>query len=162
MRVQRVLLVCSGNTCRSPMAAALLAEFWRKADPGWALTVESAGTGAFPGLPASPHAVTVMQERGIDLSGHRSRPVQSLDGYDLVLTMTRGHRDALRNRFPDAAGRIFSLGEYAGTGEDVPDPFGGSLEAYQKTAAALERLLPAVVDRIRAEGSTQHESSSGI
>jgi len=153
MRVQRVLLVCSGNTCRSPMAAALLREYWKREQPGWELTVDSAGTGAFPGLPATSHAVAAMQERGIDLTGHRSQPVLTLDGYDLVLTMTRAHRDALRSRFPEAAGRVFTLGEYAGGDADLPDPFGGSLEQYRRTAAALEALMPSVVARIRTEGS---------
>jgi len=152
MRVQRLLLVCSGNTCRSPMAAALLRDLWRQANPVWELSVDSAGTGALPGLPATDHAVAALSERGIDLSQHRSRAVLSLDGYDLVLTMTRGHRDALLARFPAAAGRVFTLGEYAGTGEELPDPFGGPLESYQRTASALEGLLRAVVERIRTEG----------
>ncbi len=153
MKVQKVLLVCSGNTCRSPMAAALLREIWRRADPGWELQVDSAGTGAFPGLPAAGNAVAAMQARGIDLSGHRSQTVVGLEGYDLVLGMTRAHRDALRTRFPAHADRIFTLAEYAGTGGDLSDPFGGSLEVYEETARALEHLLKAVVERIRREGS---------
>ena len=153
MRIQRVLLVCSGNTCRSPMAAALLRELWRRAGAGWDLEVDSAGLGAFPGLPAAENAVAAMKARGIDLSGHRSKAVAGLEGYDLVLGMTRAHRDALRARFPEFAGRIFTLAEYAGTGSDLPDPFGGSLEVYERTARDLEGGLQAVVERIRREGS---------
>jgi len=153
MRITKVLLVCSGNTCRSPMAAALLRELWRRADPGWDLQVDSAGIGAFPGLPAAANAVAVMKERGIDLSGHRSQPVGDLAGYDLVLGVTRAHRDALRARFPNCADRIFALAEYAGVGGDLSDPIGGPLEAYQETAKALEEQLQAVVERIRREGS---------
>lgn len=152
MTVRRLLLVCSGNTCRSPMAAALLRSLWEQAAPGWELTVDSAGTGAYPGMPATEHAITALQERGIDLTAHRSQAVLRLDGYDLVLTMTRGHRDALRSRFPGSAQHIFTLGEYAGTGEDLPDPFGGPLTAYQQTLSALEALLPAVIMRIQSEG----------
>lgn len=162
MTVRRLLLVCSGNTCRSPMAAALLRSLWEKAAPGWELIVDSAGTGAFPGMPATDHAVAALKERGIDLSQHRSQPVLRLDGYDLVLTMTRGHRDALRARFPDFADRVFTLGEYAGTGDELPDPFGGPLTAYQQTAAALEALLPAVIARIQTEGEKPNEGSSGF
>jgi len=152
MTVRRLLLVCSGNTCRSPMAAALLRSLWEKAAPGRELTVDSAGTGAYPGLPATEHAVTALKERSIDLSQHRSQAVVRLDGYDLVLTMTRGHRDALRARFPGFTDRIFTLGEYAGTGEELPDPFGGPLTAYQQTVSALEAMLPAVIARIQSEG----------
>ncbi|MFZ5827424.1 MAG: low molecular weight protein arginine phosphatase [Bacillota bacterium] len=154
MNIQRVLLVCSGNTCRSPMAMALLKELWQKASPGWDLEVHSAGTGAYPGIPATDHAVTAMQERGLDLAAHRSQPVPDLANYDLVLTMTQAHRDAILARQPAAAGRVFTLGEYAGTGQEVPDPFGGPLEAYQHTAKALESMLRAIVERIRTEGRT--------
>lgn len=152
MKIRRVLVVCSGNTCRSPMAAALLKHLWQKARPGWDLEVQSAGTGAFPGDRAAEHAVTVMQERGLDLSAHRSQVVPDGKQFDLVLTMTRSHRDAILAYRPTLAGRVFTLGEYAGTGQDVPDPFGGPLTAYQHTASALESMLQAVVHRIRTEG----------
>jgi protein-tyrosine-phosphatase len=150
--IRRVLLVCSGNTCRSPMAMTLLRHLWQKANPGWDLEVHSAGTGAFPGMPASEHAVAVMKARGLDLSDHRAQVLPDLQDYDLVLTMTRSHRDAILARQPSMAGRVFTLGEYAGTGHDVPDPFGGPLSAYEQTASALEPMLQAVVDRIRTEG----------
>jgi len=152
MSIGRVLLVCSGNTCRSPMAATLLKHLWAKAGPGWDLEVVSAGTGAFPGEPASGHAVTAMRERGLDLTGHRSQPLPDTSGFDLILTMTRGHREAILARQPALGGRVFTLGEYAGTGQEVPDPFGGPLQAYQQTATVLESLLQAVVNRIRTEG----------
>lgn len=152
MKIRSVLLVCSGNTCRSPMAAALLKQLWQEANPGWDLEVQSAGTGAFPGDRAAEHAVTVMHERGLDLSTHRSQVVPEGKSFDLVLTMTRSHRDAILACQPALAGRVFTIGEYARTGQDVPDPFGGPLTAYQQTAAALESMLQAIVDRIRTEG----------
>ncbi len=152
MSIRRVLLVCTGNTCRSPMAAVLLRHLWAQADPGWDLEVASAGTGAFPGMPATDHAMTAMRERGIDLSGHRSQVLPDVSGFDLVLTMTRGHRDAILARQPAMSGRVFTLAEYAGAGQDVPDPFGGPLYAYQQTAKTLESMLQAVINRIRTEG----------
>lgn len=163
--IRRVLLVCSGNTCRSPMAMVLLRKLWEEANPGWELEVDSAGTGALTGMPATPHAVTAMQRRGLDLSGHRSRSVHDLGedglkGYDLVLTMTRAHRDGLRVLYPDLRDRIFTLGEYAGRHGDVPDPIGGPLAEYEKTAAALEESLRAAIERIRTEGSRQDEGGS--
>lgn len=134
------------------MALVLLKDLWQKANSGWDLEVESAGTGAYPGMPAADHAIVAMQERGLDLSAHRSQPVPTFNEFDLVLTMTRSHRDAILARQPSMAGRVFTLGEYTRTGQDVPDPFGGPLSAYQETALALESVLQAVVDRIRTEG----------
>lgn len=163
--IHRVLLICSGNTCRSPMAMVLLRRLWEEKNPGWELEVDSAGTGALAGQPASPHAVTAMRQRGLDLTAHRARTVhdlgeEALRGYDLILTMTRAHRDGLRTLYPALRDRIFTLGEYAGRDGDVPDPFGGPLAAYEMTAAALEESLRAVVERIRTEGSRQNEGSS--
>ncbi|HWI60425.1 MAG TPA: low molecular weight protein arginine phosphatase [Symbiobacteriaceae bacterium] len=154
--IRRVLLVCSGNTCRSPMAEALMKDLWQKASPGWDLEVSSAGTGAMPGDVASQHAVTAMRTRGLDMAGHRSRRVDSLNltSFDLILTMTSRHREHLLGRWPELAGRVYTLGEYAGAGDDISDPFGGTLQDYESTAVALEAKLQAVVDRIRKEGAS--------
>jgi protein-tyrosine-phosphatase len=153
--IRRVLLVCSGNTCRSPMAAALLRQVWQEASPGWSLEVASAGTGAAGGEPASMHAVTALRRRGQDLSVHRSRKVSDgvLGGVDLVLTMTGRHKEYLLAAWPDLAGRVFTLNEYAGRGGDVADPYGGTLADYEATAAAMAPLLKAVVERISKEGA---------
>jgi protein-tyrosine-phosphatase len=156
--IRRVLLVCSGNTCRSPMAAALLRHLWEQAKPGWELETLSAGTGAMPGEPATEHAITAMKSRGLELAGHRSRGLSHalLTGVDLVLTMTGRHKDQILMQWPNLAGRVFTLGEYSGTGAgagaDLADPFGGALADYEATAAALEIHLKAVVERIRREG----------
>ncbi|MGE5674888.1 MAG: low molecular weight protein arginine phosphatase [Mycobacterium leprae] len=155
MRIRRVLIVCSGNTCRSPMAAALLDKLWRQSNPAWELSIVSAGTSAYPGAEASQHALTAMQKRQIDLSGHRSRMVDDalLSSVDLVLTMTHRHKEHILNLMPELAGRVFAMGEYAGDNRDVPDPFGGSLSVYEETADAMARLLTKVVDRIKWEGT---------
>lgn len=153
--IKRVLLVCSGNTCRSPMAAALLRHLWEQAQPGWNLEVLSAGTGALAGDLATEYAVEVMRRRGHDLGAHRARRIDDgvLDGVDLVLAMTERHKDALLRLKPDLAGSVFTLGEYAGNGQDVSDPFGGTLDDYEATATVLESILAAIVARIRKEGT---------
>lgn len=153
--IRRVLFVCSGNTCRSPMAATLLRQLWAKANPGWELEVTSAGTSTAAGLPATSHAVTTMKQRGLDLNTHRSQAValDLLKRSDLVLTMTEHHKAQVRALWPGISDRLFTVGEYAGIKQDVPDPFGGPLTEYERTAATLERLLQAVAERIQREGA---------
>lgn len=152
--IRRVLIVCSGNTCRSPMAAALLKHLWQKSNPNDELEVISAGTSAYPGQDASEHAVTAMRRWEIDLSQHRSRMVddQVLADVDLVLTMTKRHKDHILSLRPDYAGRVFTLSEYAGHEGDVADPFGGALPLYEETASHFAEQLQVVVDRIQREG----------
>lgn len=153
MTVRRVLLVCSGNTCRSPMASALLRKLWQAEGTGEGLEVTSAGTGAFPGMEATDHAVAAMKRRGLDLTPHRSATVtdQTLSGMDLILTMTSRHKEYILMLWPELRAKVYTLGEYAGTGGEVPDPFGGSLAEYESTAAELERVLRKVVTRLRTE-----------
>lgn len=155
--MKSVLFVCTGNTCRSPMAEALLRQLWKQAGGGEELEVLSAGTSSVPGLDASQHAVTALRSKGLDLTGHRSRSVdaQLLAGVDLVLTMTERHREHLLALAPGTAGKVFTLGEYAGDRRDVSDPFGGSLAEYEATVKDLEHLLQAAVDRIRKERRTE-------
>lgn len=146
----RVLIVCSGNTCRSPMAGALLQHLWKGDRP---LEVLTAGTATVHGLPATAHAVTVMQEHGLDLTAHRSQPITPhlLQTVDLILTMTVSHREALRLKYPAVSARIYTLAEYAGRNTDVRDPYGGPLEEYRRTAQALVELLTSVVARMQGK-----------
>jgi len=150
--MRRILFICTGNLCRSPMAAAMLRARLAQ-DPqrrGWEVT--SAGLWAEEGLPASPHTVAVMAERGYDLSDHRSRPVtpELIRRADLILGMTPHHVEALRLAFPDAAGKIHLLAEMVGASYGVEDPYGQSLLAYQAVADELEHLIEEGYGRIVA------------
>lgn len=160
MRIERVLLVCTGNTCRSPMAEVLLRHLWNEADPGWPLTVQSAGTWALPGMGASSQAVEAMRRKGLDLSQHRTQAAapELLTQADLVLTMTARHKEQVLAAAPSLKGRVYTLAEFAGSGTDVPDPFGGTLADYERTAETLEQLLKRVVERIAEEGKSEDES----
>lgn len=150
---KNILMVCTGNTCRSPMAAGLLAHML--AEPrGMSYTVTSGGIAAFAGDEASHYAKRALHTRGIDLCKHRSRRVQPpmMEQADLILCMTTAHRNTLRGAFPDMQGKIFTLGEYAGEGLDVPDPFGGDMQVYERTAVILEELCGLTARRLFEQG----------
>ena len=135
----KIVCVCTGNTCRSPMAAALLSRFLPGAD------VSSAGLYAAEGAPASYHALLAMDALGLDISAHRSRPFRPEMAADaLVLAMTRAHLRAIQRLCPAARVELF-LGD-----EDVPDPFGQGMDAYERTAHRLEEGTRALARRSRA------------
>jgi protein-tyrosine-phosphatase len=143
-KTPHVLFICTANICRSPMAQAILLDLLKKEhldSPDW--QVESAGTWALDGKPASKNSELVMSRRGLDVRGHRSRTVtaEMIADSDLVLTMEAVHKEALQQEFPWAAGRIFLLTEMAGETESVDDPYGGPVKEYEKTARLLEEII---------------------
>jgi len=146
---QRILIVCTGNLCRSPMAAALLrARLARDADHDW--IVESAGTWAQTGRPASAYAIAEMADRGLDISGHQAQRVtrERLADAELVLVMTKNHAEALKSAFPDQADKVYMLSQLVGESYDILDPYGGSRMEYAYTAQELEELLDEGYERL--------------
>lgn len=144
-----IVIVCTGNTCRSPMAEALLRQLLAQRlncppeqleDRG--VLVMSAGIAAMAGGRASAESVEVMKRRGLDLTDHAAQPVTDrlVRHADMIFTMTAGHRAGLLAHWPEAAQRTHML---CTEGRDVSDPIGGPLELYSQCAEQIEELLTA-------------------
>ncbi len=164
MTARRILLVCTGNTCRSPMAAALLrghltaglglgAGDFEVASAGLAVASEGEG--------ATAHAAAVMAERGLSLADHRARSLDAcaVGRADLILTMTAAQKGRVLQLHPAAADRVFTLAEYAGLrggkgGGDIPDPIGGDMAIYRRCAEGLDRATAKLALLIASEEGT--------
>ena len=141
LNLKRVLFVCTGNTCRSPMAANILTHIAKR--NGFPLEVQSAGIYAIPGDTITPQAQKVLSGAGID-TNHRAQQVDQrlLQWADIVLTMTTHHKHSILMDFPDVREKVYTLTEYiAADSTDIVDPFGAPVEAYQLCAKELEYHL---------------------
>lgn len=141
----RLMLVCTGNICRSPMAQRFLQERLKDVE---GFTVASSGIGALEGEPADKNAVLVMQERGLDLAGHSGRQFD-LDlarGFDLILVMEDSQQRWIEQRMPVLRGRVKRLGHWLDL--EVPDPYGLSVEAFRETRNLIERAVDSWAERL--------------
>jgi protein-tyrosine-phosphatase len=146
-----ILVVCTANICRSPVAEAVLRDRLRQAGlSDW--IVSSAGTWAERARSAAAFSTQILAEQGLDLTGHRSRVVTAeiMEAVDLLLCMESGHAEALRAEFPALAGKVYLLSQMIGRRFSISDPYGGSLEDYrrmvQDVTAVIEQGLPRIIE----------------
>lgn len=142
----RVLFVCTGNTCRSPMAEAILKN--KKIDH---MEIKSAGIYAVDGSEASYQVKEVLSEKGI-LFEHSSSLLNKelVDWATYIFTMTNTHKSRIANDFPRAIEKTFTIKEFADNNKygEIMDPFGGSVSQYRETYAELELLIEKIVDKL--------------
>lgn len=148
-----ILFVCSGNTCRSPMAEALFTDLFakmRKSRQGTEVIARSAGLFAFDGQPANRDAVAVMAEMGIDISKHRTKSLDEdlVQWADLILTMTEAQYREIMECYHVPSTKVKVLGKFSlGSQEDVVDPFGSGIGTYRRCVKQIRNMIIEVVKK---------------
>jgi len=143
-KINKIVFICTGNTCRSPMAEGLLKHF----SEGKNIEVSSRGLMVFSQIPANDSAILVMNEQGIDITKHISKPFDKdeLEDNTLVLTMTRRHKTVLTQH--GFNGDVYSIKEFIGEQGDVNDPYGGDIYIYRSCANELSLIIKQLVNYI--------------
>lgn len=141
--MKKILFVCTGNTCRSPMAEAIF-NFEAKEKNIDAVAL-SAGIAAEPGSPVTENAVLATKELGIDISAHKSAQLtrEMIAKYDKIYTMTASHASLLRSLFQNDEEKISVLGG------GIPDPFGGDLKVYQNCRDSILAAIKNIIEQVK-------------
>ena len=147
----KITFVCTGNTCRSPMAEAYFKHLCKKAG----LNIETGSAGTFAGLgePASINSVQTMAQYNIDLSGFGSTPLtkELIDSSDMIICMTSSHRFQVASMDSSALSKTHLLGDFADVSSDIADPYGAPLTVYQDCFAEMKPLLENLLHRVASK-----------
>ena len=164
--MKHVLLICTGNVCRTPMALGILRQRIAQAGLDDQIEVSSAGVFGLDGSPASGPGVEVMADRGIDISDHVAHTVtqQDVAQADLVLVMEEGHRRSLFYDHPQYLAKVFLLSEMSGDYGDVEDPYRRPKAEYERCADRLTLLIdqgfPNILRRLEVSSDCQPAHSA--
>jgi protein-tyrosine-phosphatase len=149
--MKKIVFVCAGNTCRSPMAEGYFNSLADNRNLGDHLKGFSAGTNAAYGMKASEIAIELCQKDGINISSHVSQPLTpelAAESY-LILTMTEKQKQEILKQFQQMQGKLFTLKEFVHEKGDIEDPIGTSLEVYEKTYREIKKAVEIAFERIK-------------
>jgi protein-tyrosine-phosphatase len=148
--MKNVLVVCTGNVCRSPMVKALLRREMAARGLDNEVFVDSAGTYAMVGHPASQGSVNAMAERGLDINDHRAKQLTAdlVEQADVIIVMEERHRRSIFVTWPRAVRKTLLLSELSGGHDDVEDPYGGEQWEYDQTADLIEEYVRAGIPEL--------------
>lgn len=135
----KILIVCTGNICRSPAAEGLLKHYLKTTHPE--VIIESAGTHALVGMPADQNVTEILQESNIDVTTHRARQLKhELIGWsDLILVMEKSHMQEIMARFPTATGKVISIGKWKNI--EIPDPYRQSKTVFADNIKLIDACI---------------------
>jgi protein-tyrosine phosphatase len=148
----QILIVCTGNICRSPVAEALLQDRLQKRGLSeW--VVKSAGTWAQLKRGASRNSVEIMTEQGLDITHHQAQMIEHvhMEESDLILCMESGHMEALKAEFPAYENKVHLISEMVGKNYSISDPYGKPKDAYYRMVKDLSRIIDDGLDNIIQE-----------
>lgn len=154
-----ILFVCTGNTCRSPMAEGIFKALLKDNNID-NINVSSAGISTFEGDSANEKAIYTLRNKGIDIKSHKSRQItkEIIENSDLILTMTKSHKGMILNALPEYLNKIFTIKEYVyinnneeltGKNLDIADPYGLDYNIYEKCAAEIEENLKKIIEILK-------------
>lgn len=153
-KYNKLIFVCTGNTCRSPMAEAIFRNLYQEDD----IKVYSRGLVVLFGEPINPKAEVVLKKHDLELSNHISKGLKEseIDENTLLLTMTEDQKRKIQQDYPNAK-NVYSIKEYAGEMGDVVDPYGGTLLEYEECFGELARLVKKTVYKLNEDNTKESQ-----